>query len=337
MTTSDAATSGAAEATVASQTAPLSEDDAVAAFLSKLEAAEKPAEDEEDKKKAPEADSDETDEDDTEEAAKDEDADEEDEDEEPSTREASDDDKVSIKVGDEVKNVTVKELKRLFGQEAALTRKSQEVAEARKAAEQGYAVVDGAYARLKQQAQARLEPFMKMDFLTLGKTLPPDRVEALRNEARAAAEHYKFINEEVAQFAKQAEAVQAEIKLSEARQAAAFLREAIPDYSIDTHRAMRDFAVENGLSVSEFDGLTHGPALALIHKAMKATREVAEARAKIEKLRSKLAKAPKNVNPAGKDNTGSEGKNAALSRLRKSGSEDDAIAAFTAMLTRDPE
>lgn len=71
----------------------------------------------------------------------DEDADEgedsEDEEADPaSTKEAKDDHLVTVTVDGETKTVPVKDLKRLFGQEAALTRKSQEVAAARKATEQ---------------------------------------------------------------------------------------------------------------------------------------------------------------------------------------------------------
>lgn len=102
---------------------------------------------------------DESDEDATEEESTDED------DSETEKKKYTDDDDTytKIKVGDEEHEVSVKELKRLWGQEKALTQKSQEVAKQTKKAEEDTARALAALDVMVKRAQEASKPYREMN------------------------------------------------------------------------------------------------------------------------------------------------------------------------------
>ena len=81
----------------------------------------------------------------------------------------SDETYVKVKVGDEDKEVSVKDLKRLYGQEASLTRKSQEVADQRRVADEGVAKNVAALNVLHEKAKLKAEPYKNIDWLAVSK------------------------------------------------------------------------------------------------------------------------------------------------------------------------
>ena len=95
---------------------------------------------------------------------------------------------VKVKVGDKEHEVPVKDLKRLFGQEASLTQKSQQVAQERQQVEAELAKNTAATQALLQRAKARFEPYAKVDFNLAAQQLAPEEYTALRNEAMKAYE-----------------------------------------------------------------------------------------------------------------------------------------------------
>src|SRR5690348_14337033 len=114
---------------------------------------EENVEDQEDQdESSDEGDDDETDDDgDEDEESSDDDDDDEDEDDGSEKLLENLDTKVKIKIGDEERTVSVKDLTRLYGQEAALTKKSQEVSELRKKTEdEGTRYVAASEAMLKR-------------------------------------------------------------------------------------------------------------------------------------------------------------------------------------------
>src|SRR5262249_10427537 len=126
-----------------------------------------------------------------------------DEDEETETDESET--VVKIKVGDEEHEVPVSKLTRLYGQEAALTKKSMEVAEQRKTVEKDLAVNTQATQALLNRAKARFEPYGKLDFNLLaaqvGKgELSNEDYQALRQGAQAAYEDVQFLEKHLNDF-----------------------------------------------------------------------------------------------------------------------------------------
>jgi hypothetical protein len=73
---------------------------------------------------------------------------------------------VKVTEGDAVHEVPLKDLTRLYGQEAALTRKSQEVAELRKTAEAAQKNLT-ALQVLIERAKEKADPFKKIDWMAV--------------------------------------------------------------------------------------------------------------------------------------------------------------------------
>lgn len=204
-----------------------------------------------------------SDEDHQEESAEDDDKEES---EEP--KKALDDEAVvKIKVGDEELDVSVKDLKRLYGQEAALTRKSQEVAAKRKEAEATAMKASATLEKMYEKAAAKWEPYSKIDYLVAQKQLDNDSFAALRAEAQAAYEDFRFISEEADTFVKQTQAQQQQNLQEAAKEAVKVLREAIPDWSPKLYDQIREYAINTGMDSEVVNNLVDPVAIQLLHKA----------------------------------------------------------------------
>lgn len=174
---------------------------------------------------------------------------------------------VKVKVGDEELDVSVKDLKRLYGQEAALTRKSQEVAAKRKEAEAAALKASATLEKMYQKAQAKWEPYSKIDYLVAQKQLDTDSFAALRAEAQAAFEDFRFISEEADAFVKQTQAQQQQQLQEAAKEAVKVLREAIPDWSPKLYDQIREYAINTGMDAEVINNLVDPVAIQLLHKA----------------------------------------------------------------------
>lgn len=261
----------------------LNQDDAAAAFLSKwseedpeTQASEAPEEDEQPEDTPAEETEGEAEEvveeaEDTEEDHQEdseEETEEEDEEESKEPKKALDDEAiVKIKVGDEELDVSVKDLKRLYGQEAALTRKSQEVAAKRKEAEAAALKASATLDKMYQKAAAKWEPYSKIDFLVASKQLDTEQFAALRAEAQAAYEDFRFISEEADAFVKQTQAQQQQQLQEAAKEAVKTLREAIPNWSPTLYDQIREYAINTGMDSEVVNNLVDPVAIQLIHKA----------------------------------------------------------------------
>src|SRR5271166_1513222 len=113
---------------------------------------------------------------------------------------------VKIKVGDEEHEVPVSKLTRLYGQEAALTKKSMEVADQRKAVETQLATNTAATQALLARAMTRFEPYSKLDFNLLAAQvgrengLTTEDYQSLRQSAQAAYEDVQFLEKNLDGF-----------------------------------------------------------------------------------------------------------------------------------------
>lgn len=290
----------------------------------------KPSEDEAEEVTEEDTDTD-TDPEDTEEETEesDEDSDEEEteeeteeEDEEPKT--LDDDSEVEIKVDDEVHKVSVKDLKRLWGQEAALTKKSQQVAEKRKEVEATGTKFAAGLQKLYEKAANKWEPYSKIDFLVASKQMDADQFAQLRSEAQQAYEDFAFLTQEVDGFVQETKAQQQEALKAQASEAVTVLKETIPNWSNETYDKIRVFAIEHGMAADVVNNIVDPVAIMLINKA-----RLYEESQKI--MLKKKVKTPKKVVKAGTTTIAdvkSDKKAESLTKLRTSGSVDDAADAF---------
>lgn len=318
------------------------EDDAAAAFLSKWSeedpsetVSESPEVEDEESQEPPEDTQEETAEDveveeteadhpeeqDSEESTED----AEDSDEEPKEPKASleDDAVVKIKVGEEELDVSVKDLKRLYGQEAALTRKSQEVAAKRKDAEAAELKAQATLDKMYQKAVERWKPYSEIDMLVASKQLDADSFTALRKEAQAAYEDFRFITEEADAFVKASQANQQKQLQEAAQEAVKVLKEAIPNWSPKLYDSIREYAITTGMPSDVVNNLVDPVAIQLIHKA----RLYDEAKKVVTKKKviqpKKVLKQTVTSTSVKSDQTAK-----AKTRFQSSGSVDDAANLF---------
>lgn len=261
---------------------PIEADEFEDAILARWEDAEEPSEDEQEA--APDTDE-ETEgalefeeEDETEEVDLDEetdpeeegepDEDEEDDDESDDSDEViADDAEVEILVDGETLRVSVADLKRLYGQEASLTRKSQQVATQRKEAEQAIQKSDALFQAMLQKAEERYEPYSKVDMLLASKTMDAEDFAALRKEAELASNDLKFLKEEADNFYGEIQKQQLAAHQEAAKEAVKVLQEAIPDWSNELYGDIRSYAVAQGLPEDQVNNYVDPVVIQLLNKA----------------------------------------------------------------------
>ena len=288
--------------------------DAADAILNRWEDAEKPSENEE--VEATTEDVDETDveeveieeaeelEDDEEyeadpdeetEDEEDEEDDDEDEEEDDTTEEvkvASDDTVVELKVNGETKQVSVKDLKRLAGQEASLTRKSQDLADQRKIAEEDFVRTTASYNKLLDRAKERLKPYSDMDMMIAQTQMDNETFAQLRQDAKQAEEDVKFLEEESNALLNDMQAKRQSAVQAAAKDCIRVLEDTMPDWGNEMYNDIRTYAVKNGLPQNEVDQYTDPNVIMLINKARlydesKATAQSKKAKAKVIKKTKK--------------------------------------------------
>lgn len=295
----------------------MSDDDAVAALTKRWTEEE----DEDDTQSDPE----ETEQDEDEDPSDDEESSDDGEEEEaPSPREVTDDDEVKVRVGDEEHSVKVKDLKRLFGQEAALTKKSQALAAERKAAleaAQGHAV---ALETLFQRSQSKLQKYATMDWALAAKELDHDTYRTLREEAQEAYNEHQYLVQEAQGFTAKRQAMEQHILREQAKVANEVLSDRIPEWGDRLYDEVRTYAIDLGMDANVVNNLTDPSAIQIIHKAMlydQAQSTVSE------KVKQAKAKTPKNVIKS-KSRSAPGPKKRAWNKFQSTGSDDDAVAAL---------
>lgn len=229
-----------------------------------------------------------------------EDTDEEDDD--GDEMELSEDTLIEIAVDGENKQASLKDLKRLYGQEASLTRKSQEVATKRKEADDALNRADVSYRKLLERAEARNKPYSEIDMLVASRQMSVEDFASLRREAKEAGDDLSFLKEESQQFYSEARKQHEAQQAASAKECLTTLQDKIPDWSNDLYNDIRQYAVSVGLPQEQVDQYVDPSVIILLNKARmydqtKATATTKKAKAmtvktsKGKSLRSKKAPA----------------------------------------------
>lgn len=203
---------------------------------------------------------------------------------------------VKIKVGDDELEVPIKDLKRLYGQEAALTRKSQEVATQRTTADAEVAKTTATLGALLQRAKTAAEPYAKIDFLVASKNLSSEELVALRTEATARFEDVKFLETELNGYMQALNTKQQATIVEQAKACVTALKDAtsphhIPDWGDKAYSELRDFAVTEGLDKNIFNQLVDPAAMKLLNMAMQFKRGQSKVlTTKVNKTPTKIVK-----------------------------------------------
>jgi hypothetical protein len=341
-------------------TAALSEDDGADAFLKSFNIEPDGEDADALKKKKPSEEEDKTTEDD---AAKDKDADDENSDESPedeaegdedeATDKEAEDDKsdkktyvdsddtyVKVKIGDEEKEVSVKDLKRLYGQEASLTRKSQEVADQRRVADEGVAKNVAALNVMLEKAKAKAAPYAAIDWLEVSKNPNIDAATAtaLRDEAKAALDDVAFFEKDLGTLMTTIADKQKADTVAQAKVCIASLSTPgtadkpnplhIEGWNDKVYDDLRAFARELGSPAEAVNSLVDPVAFKILHMAMQFKRGSSKVlTVKTKKSPTKIVKTSSSPQ-ASKAPASATDRTKAIANLKRSGSEEDAVNAF---------
>ena len=202
----------------------------------------------------------------------DEDPEEEEEAEEPEADQEEeitldDDTLVEIMVDGEAQQASIAQLKRLYGQEASLTRKSQDVAKQRKQAEEAIGKTKVVLQRMLEKARERYKPYSEVDMLVASKSMDTDDFAQLRKEAQQAADDVKFLEQEADAYFKQLQSEQQQAMQEQAREAVKVLQNEIPEWSNNLYDDIRAYAVSQGLQEAEVNSYVNPSVIMILNKA----------------------------------------------------------------------
>ncbi|MBB6253027.1 hypothetical protein [Nitrospirillum iridis] len=247
---------------------------------------------------------------------------------EPAPAEAVPDDlETEIEVDGQKHRVAVKDLKRLWGQEAALTRKAQETAAARKAAEDATSAMATRLDALVQRARSEYEPFAKVDLFMASREMDPTSFQALRQAMQKAEDNLRFVEREASAVMAEQQAQAQHAYRERAKAALEVLPTLIPEWSSDHYGTLRDYAVTSGFTADEFHNVTDPRLIQLVHKARAYDQAQAKAAAAVTTAK-KVPTAPLRPSATAPTTTADTRATDALKRLRSTGSTDDAVAAL---------
>lgn len=270
-------------------------------------------------------------EDDGEESSTEEDDEGESEDEESESPKVADDEaEVSVRIGDDEHRVKVKDLKRLYGQEAALTRKSQALAEERKQAAEQSKYHAATLQRLYEKAQERLKPYQQIDWAQAAQQLDQQSYESLKQEAEAAHRDMQYLDQEARQLVEESQKRQREYLQQEAKKAREVLQDAIPEWGNKLYDEIREYATNTaGMSKDVVDNLVDPAAIQIIYKSMLYDRGQQQATSKLTQAKRK-PQPKKQLKRKGSSSSKSKTSKTRdiETRLAQSGSEEDAVAAL---------
>jgi hypothetical protein len=258
---------------------------------------------------------------------------------ETTTEADPDDAEIEIKVGEETKKATLKDLKRLYGQEASLTQKSQKVAEAQRIADANNTRATTALNTLLGKAVERFKPYQDMDWLVLSQRMNTEDFQALRADATAAQADLTFLQTELDQTVQKQrnDTLQAHQQAAqECLKALSDPEKGIKDFSQPVYNEIVKFAADNGLPAAV--NFVDPAALKIIHMAMqyaKSQQAAATAATKVNRAVQQATRVLKPTTSSSSTTQASNTRQQAMRSLRSSGSVEDAERAFMASFQKD--
>jgi hypothetical protein len=267
-----------------------------------------------------------------------------DEDDKPAKKFTEDDGVYTkVKVGEEEHEVSIKDLKRLYGQEAALTRKSQEVATERTAVETKRAENIAAYDVLLKRATERANKYRELPWVQLQKdpNVPADQLQALMTEAQGAVEEETFLKAELGNFMQKVQTEQATARRTAAQECLKQIKNPespahIKGWTDALYNDLRTFGTEMGIPETSVNEITDAGAIKILHMAMQFHRGQSKVvvTKPVDKTPKKIVKNSAS-SPASRGTPAQVTAKSAVAKARKSGSMQDAANAFEALLGDD--
>lgn len=221
----------------------------------------------------------------------DEDNDETDEEEEAEPFELPDDAEISVKVNGEDIKVSGAALKRLAGQEAALTQRSQALNKAKTEVENHGLYIANVLQTRYAAAKANADRYKNVDLFDARTRLDDEDFEALRSAKEAAEAEVKAIETEANEFIDRTRKTREQLIQHQAREALKVLHDKIPEWSDEVYADIRNYAVKEGMDPTVVNETVDPSAIIMMRKAMLYDK-LQESKSKVTE---KAKKAPKKV------------------------------------------
>lgn len=250
---------------------------------------------------------------------------------------------VKIKVGEEEHEVKVTDLKRLWGQEASLTRKSQEVATERTAIDTKRAENIAAYDILLKRTTERADQYRALPWTQLMKdpNVPADQLQALQAEASKALEDETFLKTELGNFMQKVQTEQTTARRTAAQDCLKAIKNPespahIKGWNAALYNDLRTFGSEMGIPADTVNEITDAGAIKILHMAMQFHRGAQKVvvTKSVNKTPTKIVKNSAS-SPATRGTAAQVTVKSAVTKAKRSGSMQDAANAFEAMLGDD--
>ena len=243
----------------------------------------------------------------------------------------------TVKIDGNEQEVTLDELRNGYQRQADYTRKSQSLAEQRKAYESNLEAVQserGQYAKaletLSAQQGADIERFKAVDWATLKKDDPMEYMEK-RLELQDAQDKISAVQTEQTRVHQQATEDTKVFLQDKLQKEAVTLTEKLPEYadpSSNLRDQIRTYAINEGFSAEDVDGITDHRVVLVLHKAMMADKG-STAPSKKTKTVPKVVKAGTTQTKA---QQGKKAVRAKRERLSQTGHQRDAANVFLDMI-----
>lgn len=218
------------------------------------------------------------------------DADEGDDDK-PAAKVAEDDAEVAITVEGKEHRVSVKDLKRLFGQEASLTQKAQAIAAQRRTLDDHGLYMARILQTRYEAAQQKVAKYADVDLFKASRELEAEDFDALRAAKEGAEAELKALEIEGKEFVGRARQNRADGLRAQAKESLKVITKAVPEWNDELYGKVTSYAVSQGMDPEAVNEIVDASAILMIHKAMKYD----QAQSKKATVQKKIVKTPSKV------------------------------------------
>ena len=247
----------------------------------------------------------------------------------PAPKVADDDAEVTVEVDGKELKFAVKELKRLAGQEASLTQKSQAIAAQRKALDQHGLYLSKILQDRFESAKAKAEKYKDVDLFRASRELDPDEFDALRAAKESAESELKAIEREGQEFVQRATQLRSQLLREQAKESLKEITKAIPEWNDKLYGEIRTYAISQGMDADLVNEVVDPGAIVMMHKAMLFD----QAQSKKETVTKKVIKAPKRaLSKSAAPDRGEARIKTLKTQAARTGDIDDVTALFLAQL-----
>jgi hypothetical protein len=249
-----------------------------------------------------------------------------------------DDDEIELKIGTETKRVKVGELKTLMATRDSVAAEVARTNEARAAANTEASKASTALTKMLERANERYAPYKDLNLLVLSKSLDEATLVQVQKDMQEAYRDVQFLQSELTAVNTAAQAAQSAAMTQAATEGLARIRDVtspahIPNFNTPLYHEIMEFAVSQGMPRALVQSITDASALKLIFTAMKASKGTQAVSATVRPVVRTPTKLLKPTASSGSKTSST--RSSTMSELRKSGSEDAAVAAFMATFSDD--